>query len=184
MKRSIRMMFTSLALVLATGFAPFANAAVDRAAIDTRVQSTLDAFYAQNPNNRALLAKASGVLVFPKVTKAGLGVGGEHGHGALLVNGHTVGYYKMSGASVGATVGVASRSEILLFMTHEARENFEHSTGWTIGADVGVAVATKGAGGEYDTETMKKPVIAFVLGEHGLIGDVSLAGTKITKLER
>jgi lipid-binding SYLF domain-containing protein len=183
MKRWIRMMFTSLAVLLAAGFTPFANAAVDRGAIDIGVQSTLDAFYAENPNNRALIAKAAGVLVFPKVTKAGLGVGGERGHGALLVNGHPVGYYKMSGASVGATIGVASRSEIIVFMTQGARDNFERSTGWTIGADVGVAVASKGAGGEYDTETMKKPVIAFVLGEHGLMGDVSLAGTKITKLE-
>ena len=67
-------------------------------------------------------------------------------------------------------------------MTPEARDKFEASAGWTIGADVGMAVASKGAGGDYDSESLRKPVVAFVLGERGLIADVSLEGTKITKV--
>jgi lipid-binding SYLF domain-containing protein len=174
-------MVASLALLAATNL--MASAADDRGTIDASVQSTLESFEAQNPSNRDLVAKATAVLVFPRVTKAGLGVGGERAHGALLVHGNTAGYYRMSGASVGATIGVAHRAEIILFMTPEARDKFERSSGWTIGADLGVAVASKGAGGDYDTETMHRPVIAFVLGEHGLIADVSLEGTKITKVE-
>ena len=183
MRQWIGMMITSLAVFVTAGFGSVAEAAVDPGAIDAGVQSTLESFYAQNPGNHDLVAKAAGVLVFPRVTKAGLGVGGEGGHGALIVNGSTAGYYKMSGASVGATIGVAHRAEIIVFMTPEALAKFERSAGWTIGADVGVAVASKGAGGDYDSETMRRPVIAFVLGEHGLIADVSLEGTKITKVE-
>jgi len=175
-------MVATLAVLGAAGFGSIARAAVDPGVIDSGVQATLENFYAEKPGNRDLVAKASGLLVFPRVTKAGLGVGGEGGHGALIVNGATVGYYKMSGASVGATIGVAHRAEIILFMTPEARDKFERSAGWTIGADVGVAVASKGAGGDYDNETLRHPVIAFVLGEHGLIADVSLEGTKITKV--
>ena len=183
MRLWIKMMMTSLVVLAATSFSSMAGAAVDRTVIDADVQTTLENFYAQNPSNRELVAKATGVLVFPRVTKAGLGVGGEGGHGALLVNGGTAAYYKMSGASVGATIGVSHRAEIIVFMTREARDKFERSSGWTIGADVGVAVASKGAGGDYDSETLRRPVIAFVLGEHGLIADVSLEGTKITRLE-
>ncbi len=183
MRHLIGMMMTSLAVLAATSMGSMAGAAVDPRAIDAGVQSTLESFYAQNPGNHDLVAKAAAVLVFPRVTKAGLGVGGEGGHGALIVNGITTGYYKMSGASVGATIGVAHRAEIIVFMTPEARDKFERSAGWTIGADVGVAVASKGAGGDYDSETMRRPVLAFVLGEHGLIADVSLEGTKITKVE-
>ncbi len=183
MSKWIRMSVTSLALLAVSGFSSVAGAAVDPAAVDAGVKSTLQRFYAENPGNRDLVAKASGMLVFPRVTKAGLGIGGEVGQGALIVGGGTAGYYKMSGASVGATVGVAHRAEIILFMTPEARDKFERSNGWTIGADVGVAVATKGAGGDYDSETLRRPVIAFVLGEHGLIADVSLQGTKITRVE-
>ena len=67
-------------------------------------------------------------------------------------------------------------------MTQEARDKFELSKGWTIGADVGVAVASKGAGAQYDSETLQRPILAFVIGEHGLIGDVSLQGEKITRV--
>jgi lipid-binding SYLF domain-containing protein len=183
MTQWIRTMMASLAVFAAIGFNPVAGAGIDPLAIDAGVQSTLRSFYAESPGNRDLVDKAAGVLVFPRVTKAGLGIGGERGQGALVIDGNTVGYYKMSGASVGATIGVAERAEIIVFMTTEARDKFQRSGGWTIGADVGVAVASKGAGGDYDNETMRKPVIAFVLGEHGLIADVSLEGTKITKVE-
>jgi lipid-binding SYLF domain-containing protein len=150
--------------------------------IDTRVQGALDHFYAQDERHRDLTQRAAAVLVFPRVTKAGAGVGGEFGEGALEVQGKTVGYYKVTGASVGATLGVARRSEIILFMTDAARDKFLNSHDWTVGADAGVAVVKKGAGGEYDNETLSKPVLAFVFGEKGLIADASLEGAKISKL--
>ncbi len=87
------------------------------------------------------------MLVFPRVTKAGAGVGGEFGKGALLVHGRTVGYYKVTGGSIGATLGVAYHSEVILFMTDEARDHFMHSSDWSIGADAGVAIVKKRRGG-------------------------------------
>jgi len=51
-----------------------------------------------------------------------------------------------------------------------------------VGADTSVAVVKKGAGGTYDSETLKKPVLVFVFGEAGLMGDVSLQGAKISKI--
>jgi lipid-binding SYLF domain-containing protein len=167
------------------GLAVFAGAtalAETKAEIDSGVQTTLDRFYAEHKGDRELVNKAAGVLVFPKVTKGGAGIAGEHGEGALLVDGVVVGHYQVSGASVGATLGVAHRSEIILFMTREARDKFQNSKGWTIGADAGVAVAKVGAGGEYDTETLRRPVVAFVMDEHGLIADLSLEGAKVSRL--
>ena len=149
--------------------------------IDAGVEATMQKFYTQNPTHRELVSKAAGVLVFPRITKAGVGIGGEYGEGALLVDGKIVRHYKVTGASVGATLGVAARSAVILFMTTDARDKFEHSQGWTIGADTAVAVG-KGAGHEYDNETLRKPVLSFVLGEHGLMADVSLQGAKVTLL--
>jgi lipid-binding SYLF domain-containing protein len=159
-----------------------ATPAADTPPIDSRVQGALEHFYAQGPANRELASKAAAVLVFPRVTKAGAGVGGEFGEGALEVHGKTIGYYKMTSASVGATLGVARRSEVFLFMTDEARERFLHSRDWTVGADTNVAIAHKGTGAEYQSGALHKPVLAFVFGEQGLIGDASLEGTKVTKL--
>ena len=173
---------TSIAAVAATALVSAAALAVDTPQIDSRVQNALQTFYAQGDNHRELAHKAAAVLVFPRVAKAGAGVAGEFGEGALEVHGKTVGYYKVTGASVGATLGAARRSEVFLFMTDEARDRFMNSRDWTVGADAGVAVMKKGAGAQSDTGTLNKPVLAFVFGEKGLLGDVSLEGAKVTKL--
>jgi lipid-binding SYLF domain-containing protein len=168
------------AIGIAAGFGVGAFA-LNRAEVNANVDSALIRFNSESANHRELIDKASAVLVFPQVTKAGAVVGGEYGVGALEINGKTVGYYKVTGASVGATIGVAQRSEVVLFMTDEARDKFMASRNWTIGADTGVALI-KGASYELDNENLKKPVLAFVFDEGGLIADVSLEGAKISKV--
>jgi lipid-binding SYLF domain-containing protein len=152
--------------------------------IDVSVRETLKQFDGLNSHNQHLLSNAAGTLVFPRVTKGGLGVAGEYGEGALKIDGKTVGYYSVSSASIGLTVGAAKRSEVIVFTTQDALEKFTSSKGWSVGADTGVALISKGAGGDYDTETLRKPVVGFVFGEKGLIADLSLEGSKINKIER
>ena len=47
-------------------------------------QAALQSLYAKVPAAKAIGAKAQAVLVFPKITKAGLGIGGQYGDGALI----------------------------------------------------------------------------------------------------
>jgi lipid-binding SYLF domain-containing protein len=154
-----------------------------RAEIDADTATTLQHFFAMNPANKRLADKAAGFLVFPRVTKGGVGVGGEFGEGELKVKGATNGYYSIGSASLGLTLGVAKHREIIMFMTPEALEKFTSSAGWSIGADTAIALVKTGAGGQYDSETLDKPVLAFVFGEKGLIGDLSLEGTKVTAIK-
>ena len=156
--------------------------AVDTAALNTQVPATLDKFYALSSQNKALADKAAAVLIFPDITKGGIGIGGEHGDGALQQNGKTVGYYSISGASIGLTLGLSHHSEVILFNTPAARDKFLNSSNWSIGADASVAVMKKGAGGNYDTQSLSKPVNVFVFAESGLMGDASLGGAKISKI--
>jgi lipid-binding SYLF domain-containing protein len=158
--------------------------AVDTAAIDKQVSATLSRFYKLKPENKSLVDHAVAVLVFPDITKAGIGLGGEHGDGALLEHGSTTGYYSVSGASIGATFGISHHSEVIIFNTQAARDKFVNGQDWSVGADASVAVAKTGAGGNYDTTTLQKPVLAFVFGEKGLMGDASLAGGKISKIAK
>ena len=124
------------------------------------------------------------MLVFPRVTKGGVGIGGEFGEGVLQVNGKTVGYYSVGAATVGLTLGLANHSEIIMFMTQESLDKFISQAGWSIGADAGITVVSGGANGSYDTETAKKPILGFVFAEKGLIGDLSLEGSKISKIKK
>lgn len=155
-----------------------------KAEINERVHVAMHQFYELNPQHKDLVARAKGVLVFPRITKGGVGVGGQFGEGALRIDGKNVDYYSIASASVGVTLGLAKRKEVILFMTQEALDKFVNSHGWTIGADTNVAVLSKGAGGSYDTQTLQRPILGFVFGEKGLIGDISLEGSKVTKIEK
>jgi lipid-binding SYLF domain-containing protein len=177
----------SLAALIGVAFSMAAASAVfadTKAELDVGVHETLKAFDALNPQNRQLRHSAAGTLVFPRVTKGGAGIAGEYGEGALRIDGKTVGYYSVSSASIGLTLGAAKRSEVIVFTTQESLNQFTASKGWSVGADTGVAMIHGGGGANYDTDTLKKPVVGFVFGEKGLIGDLSLDGSKINKIDR
>jgi lipid-binding SYLF domain-containing protein len=175
--------FSLIGLFVLTLGATVAARADSKQEIDVSVADTLQRFTNANPAHSELLRKAAGILVFPRITKAGAGIGGEHGDGALLKHGQTINYYSLSSASVGLTLGAGQRSEVLLFMTREALDKFEASGSFNVGVDAQVAVVSQGAGGAYDSETLRKPILGFVFDEKGLIGDLSLKGSKIKKIE-
>lgn len=151
--------------------------------IDAGVDGALDRLFSSTSGTRDLAQRAQGILVFPRVISAGLGIGGAYGEGSLLSHGADGSYYKMTEASVGATIGGQSESIIIMIMTSEAYNKFVSSSGWTVGADANVALAHVGADGRLDTLTTQQPVIAFVQTNSGLMFDVSLNGSKISKLD-
>src|ERR1700680_1329892 len=82
----------SLATLAIIGLAPRSEAA-SAAQIDADAEATLRDFFSQVRGSRELVAKSAAVLVFPSVIKAGMGIGGEYGEGALLARGRTLEYY-------------------------------------------------------------------------------------------
>ncbi len=150
--------------------------------VDSRADDALKRLYEVSSDARSAVAKAKGVLIFPKVLSGGFIVGIERGDGVLRVNGKTDGYYTTAGGSIGLQAGVQSRATIILFMTQEALDDFRNSDDWTVGAGATVAIANVGANGSIDSNTLSKPVIAFVTTNAGLAAGVSLKGTKISKM--
>ncbi|QQC66953.1 BPSL1445 family SYLF domain-containing lipoprotein [Paraburkholderia ginsengisoli] len=165
-----------------SGKSPETNAS-KRQEIDAAVNGTLSRLTSTVKGSNELMSKAQGVLVFPSVKKAAFIVGGEYGEGALRVGGATVGYYSTTAASFGFQAGVQSTAIIFLFMTKDALDKFRNSSGWSAGADMGVSVAKVGANGAIDTTSATSQVVALVLTNAGLMADLSLAGTKVTRLD-
>ena len=152
--------------------------------IDENVKVALAEFYQTSQAGKALAEKASGMLVFPKVIKAGFGVGGEYGEGALLVDGKTVEYYSTAGASIGFQLGAQQKSQVILFMNDDVLKKFRDSDGWEAGVDGSVAVAEIGAGGDLSTSTAQEPIIGFVFSNKGLMYNLTFEGSKMTKIIR
>ncbi|WP_087690969.1 MULTISPECIES: BPSL1445 family SYLF domain-containing lipoprotein [unclassified Pandoraea] len=161
---------------------PGANAN-KRREIDASVNGALDKMYASVKGSRELVSKARGVLVFPSVLQAGFVVGGEYGEGALRVGGNTQGYYNTVTASFGLQIGAQSKAVIFLFMTQDALDKFQRTDGWTAGADASVAVVKIGANGAVDLNTATSPVEVIVMTNAGLMANLNVEGTKVTKLK-
>ena len=152
--------------------------------IDIKVDAALEKFSEEVGGAQKFLKNAKGVLVFPSVIKAGFGIGGEYGEGALRISGKTVDYYSNAAASIGFQLGAQSKTIILVFLENDALKNFRESTGWEIGVDGSVALITLGAGGSIDTTNIKDPIVGFVFSNKGLMYNLTLEGSKITKLKR
>jgi lipid-binding SYLF domain-containing protein len=141
--------FRALSLIVITMLAmvagPSRSEAASAAEIDADVNAALTSFESQIVGARELASKAAGVLVFPSVVKAGLGLGGEYGEGLLIIRGRPSGYYNLISGSFGFQLGVQTRTVIIMFMTEQALASFESTYGWKVGVDGSVAIVTLGA---------------------------------------
>jgi lipid-binding SYLF domain-containing protein len=152
--------------------------------IDASANAALDRFYKQVGGSRELLQRAKGVLVLPGVIKAGIGVGGEYGEGALRVNGRTVAYYSIAAASIGLQLGAQKKDIIIVFLEESALNKFQVSQGWQVGVDGSVVLIDVGANASIDTSKINQPIVGFVVGQKGLMYNLTLEGSKISKLKR
>ncbi len=153
------------------------------AEIDADVDEALASFKSEVKGAEVFLNNAAGVLVFPRVIKAGIGIGGEYGKGALRVGGETVDYYSTAAGSFGFQLGAQAKRIVIAFMTQEALAKFRDSAGFKVGVDGSVALIDLGAGKTIDTANIKDPVVGFVFGSKGLMYNLTLEGTKFTKLD-
>jgi lipid-binding SYLF domain-containing protein len=151
--------------------------------LDAGVDAALDRFTHEVKGAGGLLQTAKGVLVFPGVIKAGIGVGGEYGEGALRMGGISTGYYSIAGASVGLQLGAQKKDIIIVFLQDAPLRKFLSSDGWKVGVDGSVVLVDVGADASIDTTKLNQPIVGFVVGQKGLMYNLTLEGTKISKLK-
>ncbi|WP_374088932.1 YSC84-related protein [Methylomicrobium lacus] len=153
------------------------------AEIDRDVDYALQDLYESTPAARSLAKKAKGILVFPRIVKAGFMVGAQYGRGgALRVRGRTTGYYNSVSASYGMQAGVQAFGYALFFMNDEALNYLERSEGWEIGMGPSIVVVDAGMAKTLTTTTAKDNVYAFIFGQKGLMAGLGLQGSKISRI--
>lgn len=172
--------FMVVAIMLAASSALAASAEK----IDREANKALKVFAEDVGGADVFLNQAAGYLVFPKVYKVGIGVGAETGEGALRVGGSTVAYYRTTSASVGLQLGAQAKSIVIAFMTQEALSKFRNSDGWKVGVDGSVALVDVGAGKTIDSHNISDPVVGFIFGSKGLMYNLTLEGSKFSKLDK
>jgi lipid-binding SYLF domain-containing protein len=179
-----RQAFVGIIMSASLFLAAHAAVAADKAADITRdAQAALASLYANVPGAKALGAQAHAILVFPKVTKAGLGIGGQHGDGALFKRGKTVAYYSTTGASIGLQAGAQTYGYAMFLMNEKALQQLEKADGFEVGVGPSIVVLDEGKAKTATTTTMKEDIYAFIFGQKGLMAGLGIQGNKIKKID-
>ena len=168
-------LFAPALLMLFSLLLPASAFSATAAEIDIKVDDALERFKQQVAGGERFLGKAKGVLVFPNVIKAGFGIGGEYGEGALRINGQTEAYYNTAGASVGFQLGVQSKSIVIVFLEEDSLKYFRNSS---------VAVVEWGVGEDINTINVEDPIVGFVFSNKGLMFNLTLEGSKFTRISK
>ena len=171
-------------LTLSSFLIPEVTTAASAKEINVKVNETLKRLHKEVNGGSEFLRRSKGVLVFPDVIKAGFGIGGEYGEGALRIGGKNVAYYNTVAASIGFQLGAQSKSVVLVFLENQALSNFRKSDGWKAGVDGSVAVIEWGVGEDINTVDIKDPVVGIVFNNKGLMYNLTLEGSKFSKIDR
>ncbi|MGH7023653.1 MAG: YSC84-related protein [Caulobacteraceae bacterium] len=180
-----RRSLAAAAFALASVFGPLAAPAAHADPRGQLVENGIAAIHrleATEPQSRYFARHAVGVLVFPSVLKAGFVFGGETGNGVLYIHGRPEGFYNLSGGSWGLQIGGQDFSYALFFMTPSSLHYLRQSGGFSAGTGPSIVVINQGAGAEANTTTLTHDVYAFPFNQKGLMADLTLQGTKITRI--
>ncbi|MEN8262894.1 MAG: YSC84-related protein [Nitrospirota bacterium] len=180
----IRNKIDDLALIIAGKQTEKKDVANSSNEIDISVDVALERFYRKVIGAKDFTKLAKGLLILPNTVKAGFIVGGEYGKGALRVGGMTVDYYKLTSGSFGLQIGAQKKDIIIAFMTKEALKQFQGNSAWEAGVDGNIALMDTGASKDISTYTFKQPIVAFIFDVKGLMADISLKGSKLTRLNK
>ena len=150
--------------------------------LDRDAVSALQKLDAGNQAARLLATQARAILVFPKIVKVGLVLGGAYGKGVLRQNGRSIGYYNSAAASFGLQAGAQWFGYALYLMKDSAMQYLSKSEGWELGVGPSIVVVDKGMAGQLTTTTATQDVYAFIFNQKGLMAGLGIEGSKITRI--
>jgi lipid-binding SYLF domain-containing protein len=145
------------------------------------LQEFLDLQVRQIPES--MLAEAHGVAIIPGVIKLGLVVGGQRGHGVVVIRERDGSwraplFVTITGGSVGWQAGAQSTDFVLVFKTQKSVEGLLRGK-FTLGADAAIAAGPVGRRAEAATDTSLQAEIYSYSRSRGLFAGVSLEGSAL-----
>ena len=124
------------------------------------------------------------VAIFPRMIRAGLGIGGMHGEGVVLVKNAKGGwngpsYASLVGGSIGFQIGVQEIGLVLVITNDAGLQAFTGGKSFKLGADVSIAAGPVGRDAEAATDSRADASIYSYSMTKGLFAGVSVSGSTI-----
>ena len=153
-----------------------AAAAPEADRLDSDSRDSLQMFRASGGKMQRVMEKAYGYAIFPSVGKGAVGIGAAEGRGQVYEKGALIGTAKLTQVSVGAQLGAQSYSELVLFKTPKALDDFRDGK-TALSGGLSAVVAAEGAG---DDVKYEHGVLVCTMGRSGLMFEASLGGQHFT----
>ena len=133
-------------------------------------------FIKTDPSMDKLFNSSYGYVIFPKIGKGAIIIGGSGGNGVVYEKGKTIGTAKMAQVSVGAQIGGQSYQEIIFFETKEALDRFKDNKVEFTGQISAVAAKS----GASKNAKYADGVAVFTQDLSGLMAEAAVGGQKFT----
>ena len=144
--------------------------------LQKEAKDALQEMLEKTPKLQSYVDNAFGYAVFPKITKAGLGIGGAAGSGVVYQSNEAIGSSKLKQASFGLQAGGQQYSEVIFF---ENKEAFDHFTNGNLKFDAQASAVAITAGASIDA-AYKDGVAVFTYTIGGLMYEASIGGQHFT----
>jgi lipid-binding SYLF domain-containing protein len=151
--------------------------------LDKDANEAINQFIAENNGGDAFLVKAKAFLVFPDIKEAGMFIGGKYGEGVLRVKRTTKAYYSIKSASVGMQMGAQQYAMIIAFTSDAALNKFLLDDDWKTDVDGKIAMAEWNSKEELDDIDFDDDMVAFVFDSKGMMGSLTMEGTKFKRIK-
>lgn len=180
----MRFVIAGLIAALALAAAP-ARAQTEQQTLVDRATLTVQEMFSDqvNPEGRRILKNAKGIMICPRVFKAGFILGGQAGSCVLVgrQGGWTnPAFYGFGSGSIGFQIGVQDAQIAFIVLTEKGLTALMDSQ-FKVGADASVAVATYGAGvSGATTAALRADIVAFAQAR-GLFAGIALDGSLISQ---
>jgi lipid-binding SYLF domain-containing protein len=129
-----------------------------------------------DPGMQKFFDGAAGYAVFPTVGKGGIGIGGAHGKGLVIVGDNAVGKTSLSQVTIGFQLGGQVYTQFIFFKDETALGHFQRGN-WEMGAQASAVAVTLGASADADYD---KGVAVFTNVGGGLMYEASIGGQKFS----
>ena len=140
--------------------------------LENESTEAMNSMLEQAPKLQSFYDKAYGYAIFPKVTKAGLAIGGAAGNGIVFKNKEIIGSSKLRQASFGLQAGGQQYSEVIFFENKESLDRFTNGN-LKFGAQASAVAITEGASVDV---AYQNGVAVFTHVKGGLMFEAAIGG--------
>ncbi len=140
--------------------------------LESNSKEALNTILEKTPKLESFKNEAYGYAVFPRITKAAIGVGGAAGNGIVYKDDIVVGAAHLKQATVGIQFGGQQYAEVIFF---ESKETFEKFINGKLKFDAQASAVALKAGAAIDA-AYQDGVAVFTATKGGLMYEASIGG--------